>query len=401
MNNLFLLKRKSTVSVIALAILLLSACGSSQKKALNEGDNGVKYRLRSIPAAMQHKKRLSIMTMNAENLFDTEHDPGKLDFVYMPKAVKDANEQIQRQCENMGFNKKACFNNDWNEELLAQKIDRLSRAIIANGSPDIIIFQEVENLKVLTRLKNNINSLQSSKGGYEAYLEAILIEGPDRRGIDVAILSKLPLAEQPQYHFLDWGKYSKPRDSRGILEAALKIPGDHEKQRIHVFAIHFPSQWLDTKFRAISLEYLAKLLERREDELEREGLSPLVIAGGDSNIIEKEYDLWEQYLDDFIISKDLITPADERETRAKGTHNYKGEWSYLDVLVFTDEMSMSEEPDERASWVIDDDSARVANQWSKQYTTNRKGERIPRRYKYPDYDGVTDHFPFIVEIVKR
>lgn len=389
------------LTVITLFFIgLVSGCGSSDVKKKATGEESHVYQIRDIPSSMRLKDRLSIMTMNAENLFDTEHDPGKLDFVYMPKAVKDANPQIQSICQEMGFNKKACLENDWNEQLLSKKIDRLSQAIVKNGAPDIIIFQEVENRKILNRLKDNINTLLSRDNSSANYLEAVLLEGPDRRGIDVAIMSKLPLAEQPKYHFLDWKKYDKPRDSRGILEATFKMPGI-EGEKLVVFALHFPSQFLATKFRAISLEYLEKLMSRKEDQLEKEGQSPLVIAGGDSNIIEKEYHLWQDYMSDFIISKDLITPKDETRSKAKGTHAYKGEWSYLDVLIFTDEMSMSEEPDERASWVIDDESARIANEWPTQYKTNSKGEREPRRFKYPDYDGVADHFPFIVEIKKR
>ena len=56
---------------------------------------------------------------------------------------------------------------------------------------DIIALQEVENVAILERLRTEY--LADS-----GYLPAILIEGQDIRGIDVAFLSRLPLAEPGQ-----------------------------------------------------------------------------------------------------------------------------------------------------------------------------------------------------------
>ncbi len=353
---------------------------------------------KSMPEHMVTKTRILLMTMNAENLFDTEHDPGKLDFPYMPKSVKDQSPQIQRECGKMGKGKKSCLENDWNETLLQKKLDHMTSAILANGSPDIILFQEVENVKVLNRLKDYINARSSAKSGH--YLEAVLVEGSDRRGIDNAILSKLPLASAPLTHEMNWERYGKPRDSRGVLEATFRLPGNG-REKITVFVYHFPAQMLDVKFRAVSMEHLRSVMEdKKRDILSREE-HVLMVAGGDSNIVGKEESLWKEYFNGYIISRNLIQSDDEKSSGARGTHNYKGEWSYLDVLVFPGEMAQVTATEKKSRWIVDEKSARVANAWRGQYTEGKNGERIPRAFRHPDFNGVADHFPFIVEIVRN
>jgi len=390
MKNHIMKKRKLTLLTSILVLTLLS-CETSQNANANHSNEVFKQKLISVK--MRAKTSLTIMTMNAENLFDTEHDPGKFDFTYMPKAVKEKNPQIRRMCSKMGRGARVCMINDWNEKRLSKKINHMSQAIIANGSADIIVFQEVENIKILDRLRRNINSLITQKNLGSKYLEAVLIESPDRRGIDVAMLSKLPLAEPPKSHDLDWGDFDKPRDTRNILEATFILPGN-ELAKISVFAIHLPAQMLKQRYRAVSLEFLAKLLNRKKQQYLAAGQSPLIVAAGDSNITEKEAFLWKTYLSDYIISKDILTKENEEKSQTKGTHNYKGEWSYLDVLIFPKEMKS------KASWLIKPNSARVANEWHAQYKMEN-GYRVPRAFRYPKYDGVADHFPFLIKIEKK
>ena len=42
--------------------------------------------------------RVSLMTWNVENLFDTEHDAGKQDFAYLPLSVKRAHPEYLASC---------------------------------------------------------------------------------------------------------------------------------------------------------------------------------------------------------------------------------------------------------------------------------------------------------------
>ena len=55
-----------------------------------------------------------------------------------------------------------------------------------NGA-DIIAFQEIENIHVLRDLYNELEPL--------GYLDFVLLEGKDYRGIDSAIISKFPIKQ--------------------------------------------------------------------------------------------------------------------------------------------------------------------------------------------------------------
>ena len=133
--------------------------------------------------------RVSLMTWNVENLFDTEHDNGKDDFAYLPLSVKRAHPEYLASCAKIQVPawRKECEENDWTPTLLDEKLKRLSAVIkqINQGrGPDILMLNEVENIKVVEQLNARLNT-----SGYQT---RVLIEGWDERGIDIAVLSRLP-----------------------------------------------------------------------------------------------------------------------------------------------------------------------------------------------------------------
>ena len=72
---------------------------------------------------------VSIMTYNAENLFDTTHDEGKKDYTWLPLKVKQRSKEIQKYCASMRSEhyRRNCFELDWSEETLDAKIENLSK----------------------------------------------------------------------------------------------------------------------------------------------------------------------------------------------------------------------------------------------------------------------------------
>lgn len=311
---------------------------------------------------------VSLMTMNVENLFDTKHDPGKNDYAYLPLELKD--ERIKRICKKSPpWAIKACLETDWSEQRLVEKLKRLSKAVTENGSPEILILQEVENKSVLERWRKNF-----LPAGYKY---SVLLEGPDRRGIDVAFISQLPLYQEskPKLHNI---KLNPPKDTRPILEATFLLP---DKTPLTVFAIHFPSQHNPSKFRRQSIARLDELMNR----LPR---GRLAIAAGDSNVIKKEEYLWKSEAENWVSSTSL--PLEN----GVGSHYYKGKWSLLDIFLLQPGMT-----NKNSGWVYKKGSHQVANRYSLQ---NRKSKRglVPRAYRAPDYDGVSDHFPVKLTLKK-
>ena len=76
---------------------------------------------------------------------------------------------------------------DWSEEAKTKKILNIAKVISSLNSDgaDIIAFQEIENINVLKDLFNQLEPL--------GYIDFVLLEGRDYRGIDSAIISKFPI----------------------------------------------------------------------------------------------------------------------------------------------------------------------------------------------------------------
>jgi hypothetical protein len=132
--------------------------------------------------------RVSVMSFNAENLFDAEHDSGKRDHAFLPLSRKGTPEHdaacaaVEREVY-----RDQCRLWDWSEAILDTKLRRVAAAILQVGEgrgPDLLLLQEVENRDVLERLRTEY----LAAAGYKT---ASLVEGEDARGIDQAILTRL------------------------------------------------------------------------------------------------------------------------------------------------------------------------------------------------------------------
>src|SRR5574344_30842 len=106
----------------------------------------------------------SVGFYNLENLFDTQHDAGKNDFEYLPDG-----------------------NMKWTDEKYHAKLSNMSQ-VISEMSTDMLPLRlsvlrvsEVENDHVLEDLVHQ-KSLETRN------LQYVHIEGPDRRGIDCAVI---------------------------------------------------------------------------------------------------------------------------------------------------------------------------------------------------------------------
>ena len=108
-----------------------------------------------IPIAQSES--FTIMTFNAQNLFDTKDDEGKDDKAYLPFELKQ-NEEHQKSCSNINVKawRNECFFLDWNEETKDAKLQILLNNIITynQGGADIIALQELENMNILGQLFN-------------------------------------------------------------------------------------------------------------------------------------------------------------------------------------------------------------------------------------------------------
>ena len=320
------------------------------------------------------------MTYNVENLFDNQDDPGKADETYLPLAAKKtAQHQLKCQGASKAYYRKLCLEVDWSDEKVKEKLSRVADVIlqVKNGKgPDLLILQEVENLNILERLRQD--HLQSA-----GYKKAIIVEGDDPRGIDVAIFSKWPLASEPKLHEINLSEAArkagraKAGSTRGILQARFVLP---DQKSLTVFGVHFPSQGSPTPYRRAAIKRLNQLkASLPKDEY--------VVAGGDFNISAKEEakeGLFKKELaPEWLISHHIGCKG------CDGTHKYRGKWSFLDALLFS--KNFKEE-----GWTVDPKS--IAIMQKSKFQTDSSGSPL-RFNEGRSSKGVSDHLPLVAEIL--
>lgn len=329
----------------------------------------------SVPADVP---AVTVMTFNVENLFDTRHDPGKDDRTFLPLEAKQTKEH-RAACAKIKvpYWRDQCFNWDWNEKILTRKLEVLAAAILQvndGHGPDILALQEVENRDVLERLRTEY--LEAA-----GYKPAILIEGKDERGIDVAFLSRFETADKPVLHEIPFEGMPPERvaDTRGILEATFRLP---DGSLLTGFAVHFPAPFHPTEMRVAAYEFLNHLHATLPDDR-------AAFAAGDFNTTSSE-DRSKKMLDRF--ARPHWTVVDDLCDGCRGTNYYATEnsWSFLDMILWAPPADRGA----HATWKLRPDSVRIVNGTPAQV----RADGTPARFELPDGSGVSDHWPIAVTL---
>lgn len=358
----------STFAVSTLVLTLWLGCTTAPKK-----------RAWDLPPIANTE--VSVMSFNVENLFDTTHDEDRDDFTYLPKAQKNTPE-FKQLCAKMGnpFYQNECLNLDWSEEVLSTKLKNVAEVILGvdGHGPDNLMLMEVENENLLKRL----NREYLTSAGYQT---VVLIEGPDKRGIDVGFLSRFPLVGKPELHRIPFvttndGEKERFADLRGILEVSVRLPDD---STMTFFGVHFPSQSNPHSWRAQAAVHLRDLMKNK-------GPKAQVIGLGDFNVTSEEEENAHVLRDTF---KDFDVSHFVGCKSCPGTHNYKKNWSFLDVQVYSTGLSASG----KGNYVLEPETIDVVR-----YNPIHlvKGE-FPKHFDADKKTGVSDHYPLYARMKKR
>jgi hypothetical protein len=385
------------VRLLALT-LIVSACASKpialQDPGMLRNPSGA-----PAPAKNQEAAKISVLTFNAENLFDLQDDPNKNDEAFLPASMKD-NEIFRNKCraQNMRYKDKAnqderpndsyqgfrvdeCLGKDYNARILARKMRRMADVVaqINNGKgPDVLFLQEVENEFIVKKWRDEY----LAKMGYQTLF---FVEGPDERGIDVAILSKLPKAGEAKYYNIDFAKVPEiPADdirpTRGILEGTVKLPNG---ENLALFAVHFPSQGASSNHRKAAVLTLLEAMDKVP-------AGTHTIAGGDFNITSIE-DWKYKYFTDLISPKYAVSHLIGCKG-CPGTSYYNRDqtWSFFDVLLFSRSLL-----NENSSVKLNTQSIRMATDTKWQIDYDGK----PAKFRNGKGTvGVSDHWPMYAEL---
>lgn len=352
------------LAVVA-AALLLQAC------AQPGGDGG------EPATAPPQGETVTLMTFNVENLFDTEDDPERNDRTYLPIEAK-RNQGHRAACAEIDnpYWRDQCLNWDWDEDVVERKLAAVAAAILqvdGGRGPDIVALQEVENIRILERLRTEY----LNEAGYRP---GILLEGGDNRGIDVAFLSRYEQVGDAELHTIPFRGFGDDRigDTRPILEATFRLP---DGTLLTAYAVHFPAPYHPYEMRVQAYRFLEKL---------RNALPAgrAAFAAGDFNTPgdeDREQGMLANYVrPTWQVAHEVGCPG-----YCPGTHYYRrGEsWSFLDMILWSGGDT---------GWELVPDSARLAIDTPAQMT--REGH--PRRFRMPEAEGVSDHLPLVVDIQK-
>jgi endonuclease/exonuclease/phosphatase family metal-dependent hydrolase len=292
-----------------------------------------------------------IMFWNVENLFDVQDDPVKKDEEFTPKG-----------------------NRRWTHSKYYRKLHNVYRVITAAGGWEplpLIGLCEVEGRKVLNDLVYNT---PLADDGYRI----IHREGPDRRGIDVALLYVsdrfLPLTS-------DWIKISDTLDPDFITREILYVNGVlDERDTLHLFVNHWPSRFGGYTETANKRMRASKTLANEVTEILDEDSTANIIIMGDFN--DGPDDPSMKLLSDTAPTglENLFGELDN----GYGTIKYRGQWSIFDQFLVTENLSESKAEIFRPEFLFIRDRT----------YTGKKPFRTYSGFRYEG--GFSDHLPILL-----
>lgn len=261
----------------------------------------------TLGAQNAERKLYSVAFYNLENLFDTIHDAGKNDRDFLPEgSYRWTSEKYFAKLHN-----------------LAKVLGSLSRDVVPEG-PAFIGVAEAENRRVLEDL---VKQPEISNYQFVHY------EGPDRRGIDCALLydpaqfsvtsSRLVLSEPYQ------------GDTVHLTRGFLVVDGRLAGERVCVIVNHWPSRGAESPVRV----HAARQVKALKDSLMRADKKLKLVVMGDMNddpMDESMKELGARKYKKQVKKGDFYNPWWETlEDKGVGTLLYRGKWNLFDQIVIS------------------------------------------------------------------
>ncbi|MBO4985349.1 MAG: endonuclease/exonuclease/phosphatase family protein [Bacteroides sp.] len=262
----------------------------------------------SVLEAQNKKNKLhSIAFYNVENLFDTIHDAGKNDAEFLPDGRYTwGAKKYEAKLKN-----------------LSKVLGELARQRTPQG-PAVIGLAEVENNRVLADLVK-----QPAIANYRF----IHYEGPDKRGIDCALLydpeqftvkaSKLVLSEPFQ------------GDTVHLTRGFLIVDGELAGKRLCVIVNHWPSRGAKSPVRV----HAARQVKALKDSLLRTDKKLKLVVMGDLNddpMDESLATLPARKYPKEVQKGEFYNPWWEvLEDKGVGTLIYRGKWNLFDQILLS------------------------------------------------------------------
>ena len=309
---------------------------------------------------------LTIGFYNIENLFDTIDDPAKSDEDFLPGARVS-----------------------WNSVRYQEKLSHMARAVAAIGGnelPAVVGLAEVENLAVLNEL---VKTPPLDRGGYKA----ILVEGSDPRGIDVALIYREGVVRCTGYNSHPSAGSFK---TRSLLYVQLT---DSRKDVFHVFVNHWKSRSGGAAETEPQRLENARFLRKRIDSLQAVNPGAKIIIMGDLNDEPSNRSVEEvlgaRPASGKTVSSGLYNLMYDLYRAGEGTLYYK-DWDLFDQLIVTG--NLLSPPRGKGPKVRDARGFILKADWL--LYQNRDGVMVPNRTagSREYFGGYSDHLPVYLVI---
>lgn len=197
--------------LLLLAALLMIGLGATAQKKKSQTSGNKQYQVYAVGF------------YNQENLFDTCHDAGKNDYEYLPAK-------------------------GWNGMKYTNKLKNMSRALADMGTdvlPNVgcafIGLSEVENANVL-------KDLTAQPPLKARNMQFCHIEGPDKRGIDCALLYNPALFTVKNTRLVPYVQ-ELAKDSAYKTRGFLTVRGELAGEDVAVIVCHWPSRFSGSFYR--------------------------------------------------------------------------------------------------------------------------------------------------------
>lgn len=269
-------------------------------------------------SAFAQKHRYVVGFYNVENLFDIYNDPAKNDEEFLPEG-----------------------NNKWTQAKYDKKLGNIARVISAIKAETgvfhtILGVSEIENRFVL-------EDLVSQPAIADANYQIVHYDGPDRRGVDVALLYRpdqftyidsesIPFTfEGADVHITlnqEQQNYFRTRD-------ILMVHGQIEGEDIAVYVCHLPSRIGGKGFDLRSRG--AEIIYDHSIELKKKYPNIKVVVMGDmnDNPTDDSMAVWlhgKEKINE-VTPEDFFSPFTKMLADGYGSLAYRGEWNIYDIIM--------------------------------------------------------------------
>lgn len=261
------------------------------------------------------QKKFSVYAIgfyNVENLFDTTHDEGKNDHDFTPNGSYQWNEMKYRhKLHNM-----------------ASVLAEMGTDVLPNVGCAAIGLAEVENDHAMRDLTAQP---ELAARGYKY----VHIEGPDRRGIDCALIYNPKLFTVRDTKLVPY-VYDLPKDSTHATRGFLTVSGTLAGEHVTIIVCHLPSRGAGSYYRELG----GKQVKALKDSLLREDPKVKVLVMGDMNDDPTNKSMYECLSAKGEISEvgadDMYNPwYNVLVKEGTGTLQYQGKWNLFDQIIMT------------------------------------------------------------------